>query len=116
MDSRYQEIDRIEEEIRKAKEKELRWQQKKRKKLKEIQEAERTEREAWYRVITESLDEKFRSLCGALYWERLDANEAAAMLCRALLNAGMAENKEVSGSGTDVTDKVNNEKEDVKDE
>ena len=63
MDSRYQEIDRIEEEIRKAKEKELRWQQKKRKKLKEIQEAERTEREAWYRVITESLDEKFRSLC-----------------------------------------------------
>ena len=116
MDSRYQEIDRIEEEIRKAKEKELRWQQKKRKKLKEIQEAERTEREAWYRVITELLDEKFRSLCGALYWGRLDANEAAAMLCRALLNAGMAENKEVSGSGTDVTDKVNNEKEDVKDE
>ena len=84
MESRYQEIDRIDEEIRKAKEREQKWHQKKRRKLKEIQEAERIEREAWYRVITEALDTKLRGRCGALYWERLDPEVTANNLCDAV--------------------------------
>ena len=92
MESRYEEIDRIDEEIRKAKEREQKWQLKKRRKLKEIQEAERIEREAWYSVITDALDAKLRERYGALYWERLDPESTAKDLCVAcsatIINSG----------------------------
>lgn len=84
MESRYQELDRIDEEIRKAKEREQKWQLKKRRKMKEIQEAERVEREAWYKVITEALDTAFRGRNGSLYWEKLDPEMVASHLCRAV--------------------------------